>query len=100
MDRSNLQTRLEEILGSQYVYFQPNAKVQLHYPCFVYRLEPPSTLDANNAKYKIFKRYSLTFIHHDPDNPITYELVKEPMCKMDRSYIADNLYHEVYTIFN
>ena len=34
--RLNLQDKLEEVLGSKQVYFQPPESLKLKYPCIVY----------------------------------------------------------------
>lgn len=45
-------------------------------------------------------RYTVYEIDRNPDSEIP-ELIQEefPMCEMTRSYVADNLYHRVFTIY-
>ena len=67
--RIELQGKLEEILGSENVYFQPPENVKLKYPCFVYERSSIETRPADNFAYHGRVRYRLTVISYDPDLP-------------------------------
>lgn len=54
---------------------------------------------ADDIKYLKFKRYELTLIHADPDNTLVDTIENLPYCEFDRAYVADNLYHYVYTLY-
>ena len=96
--RLKLQENLEKILGNRNVYFQPPASVNLKYPCIIYDLAAIRSTYADNLPYAANKSYTLKLIHKDPDNTISEELAKLPMCKFDRTYVSDNLYHYVFSI--
>ena len=97
--RLELQTLLEEILGSSAVYFQPPSTVQMQYPCIVYHRIKIDTRSANNSKYIIKKKYSITVIDKNPDSVIPDKLAKLPMCIHDRQFISNNLNHDVFELF-
>ena len=97
--RLELQTVLEELLGSRNVYFQPPSSVQMKYPAIVYSLNPIKKLNANNAAYKLLKSYDLTVIDEDPDSEIPEKVLAFPYCSHDRNFISDNLNHYVFTLY-
>lgn len=91
--RTELQTFLEELLGSKNVYFQPPESFKLKYPCIIYKLASINSRKANNEKYKTEKCYMLTLIDKDPDSEFVDKLQSIRYCNYDRFYIADNLNH-------
>lgn len=97
--RQALQTMLEMLLGSDNVYFQPPPTIQLKYPAIVYSLSNMETVKADNDKYLMHKEYMLIYIHKNPDDTITETITKIPMCRFDRRYVSDNMYHDTYTLY-
>ena len=97
--RLDLQSRLESILGSRNVYFQPPASIQMSYPCFVYSLEEEGTMHSNNVAYLKRYKYAVTLI---TKNPLPAEKMAEieriPYSRFNRAFVSDNLNHFVYTI--
>ena len=98
-NRIDLQTLLEEILGSRNVYFQPPENTKLKYPCIIYKLSNLNSIKADNRDYLIHDKYEVTLIHRDPDNEIFRTIQALPKCSMDRSFVNDNLYHYAFTLF-
>lgn len=99
MDRRlELQYKLERLLGSKNVYFEPEPNFKMKYPCIRYKRARYDAQYADNRPYKLDSRYELTFIYRDPDNETVYRLAQLPMCSHDRHYTADNLSHDVYTL--
>lgn len=97
--RLALQAKLEEILGSRNVYFQPPASILMQYPCFVYSFMDYYTVHADNVKYLTQDRYSITLITKEASPEQTIEAIEAmPYVKFDRYYVADNLHHFSYTI--
>ena len=86
------------ILGSRYVYFQPPSK--MYYPCIRYDIKNIDSTHANNAVYKIDNSYDLTLIDTNIESEFVEKLMKLPKCKFDRFYVADGLYHWVFTIYH
>ena len=97
--RLELQELLVGILGSDHVYFQPPATVQMEYPCIVYRRDWELFNHADDIPYKRRKRYMVTVIDRDPDSVIPDKIGDLPLCVFDRFYTADNLNHDVYKLF-
>ncbi len=98
-NRTELQTLLENLLGSRNVYFQPPESIKLAYPCIVYKLDKADSTFANDKPYSNSKRYSVTLIDKNPDNVFVDKLLKLPMCSFDRTFSADNLNHYNFNIY-
>ena len=95
-----LQRTLVELLGSSNVYFQPPNKTMLKYPCFIYRREGTKTLKADDTNYLKTPRYTLTYITKNPDDVMIDKVLDSfEMIGHDRTFITDNLYHNVYTLY-
>ncbi|MBS6180570.1 MAG: hypothetical protein KH921_07255 [Erysipelotrichaceae bacterium] len=97
--RTDLQTILEQILGSRNVYFQPPESVKMKYPAIVYGLDNIENEYANGGVYLSHRRYSVTVIDKDPDSPIVGKVSALPLCRFNRHYEKDNLNHDVFTLF-
>lgn len=101
--RLDLQYKLEDILGSRNVYFQPPEYIKLKYPCVVYSLNNQVFDKANDKRYKKYKRYTLILITNDY-NDFVIETLKEKIldldyCTEERGYIKDNLYYYPFTLY-
>jgi hypothetical protein len=99
MGRLQLQSLLEELLGSENVYFQPPPNVSMRYPAIVYQRNLANTQFAGNHPYRYTKRYSVTVIDQDPDSPIPDKVASLPMCLFERHFTAGNLHHDVFNIY-
>lgn len=97
--RLKVQTLLENILGSDQVYFQPPSNVQMKYPCIVYERFSTRTSYADNEPYKYDKRYQVTVIDRDPDSPLPDMIAALPKSSFSRFFTADNLNHDVFNVF-
>ena len=98
-DRLDLQGLLEELLESRNVYYQPPESVKMQYPAIRYSKKNIQSAYANNSKYLMRDCYELIVISRKPDDPVIKRLLALPYCSYDRQYIADNLYHDVLTIY-
>lgn len=97
--RSELQTLLSEILGTNNVYFQPPTNIVLKYPCIVYKRDLSEIKFADNLPYSNMTRYQVTVIDENPDSAIPTKVAALPLCLFVRFYTADNLNHDVFNIF-
>lgn len=97
--RLDLQTQLEELLGTRNVYYQPPESMKLKYPCIVYHLADIDVRSANNQNYLTNRSYQLTLIDEDEDSEFVDKILNLPKCSFDRQYPSDGLNHYVYTIF-
>ena len=98
-DRLELHELLCQILGSRNVYFQPPESVSMKYPAIRYSRNRIESTSADNIIYKQDVSYTITVIDRDPDSEIVERLSKVPRIVYDRSYVADNLNHDVFTLY-
>lgn len=113
--RLDFNQALKDVLGSEHVYFSPPESVKLVYPCIIYERDPYKTENADNKIYYLYTKYTVTYIDRDPDagefkqneryedeeetNMIQKILFTFPLCSHDRSFVSDNLNHNVFTIY-
>lgn len=97
--RLELQAKLEELLGTSNVYYQSPASKNMSYPAIVYTKSRIETDKANNSTYTKRISYDITVIDKRPDNPVIDKLLELPYCSFDRHYTADNLNHDVLTLY-
>lgn len=98
--RIQLHEKLLALFGSNRVYFQPPPTIKMTYPAIVYNFAGIYEGPANDKKYITENRYTVTFIHKDPDINYSEEVYAVfPMCSFDRRFVNDNLYHDVYTLY-
>lgn len=98
-NREELQTLLEEVLGSRNVYFQPPSNIHMNYPAIVYSRNRIANDHANDDVYRQSLSYELTVIDANPDSEIVSNISLLPMCRHDRHFKSDNLNHDVFTIY-
>ena len=98
--RIELQSILENILGSDHVYFQPPESIKLKYPAIVYSLLRINTIKADNKKFLKLPHYRVQLISRDPDNKIIHDLLDLQYCSYagDR-FVVDNLYHDNFDLY-
>lgn len=97
--RLELHEILKGILGTSAVYFQPPESVRMTYPAIVYGLDNISTRSANDGIYLSKRRYSVTIIDKNPDTNLVDKMLTLPLCQYNRHYEADNLNHDVFTLY-
>ena len=97
--RYQLQTKLEEILGSSNVYFQPPSNRKIQYPCIIYQLDRMESRYADDLPYSRHKAYQVTWVGDDPDDDTPDKIGLLPMSSWVRFYTADNLNHHVYRVY-
>ena len=97
--RLELHALLVNTLGSRNVYFQPPESVKLNYPCIIYSRANDDAKYADNRLYLHKKKYQVKVIDKNPDSEIPDRVRQLPLCRFDRHYSADNLNHDVYTLY-
>lgn len=97
--RSDLQMELCKLLGTKNVYFQPPSTIQMKYPAIVYSLSSIENRHANNNVYAQRASYTATLITPNKDDEVIAKLSQRIMCRFDRQYVKDNLYHNVFTLY-
>ena len=98
-NRIELQTKLEELLGSRNVYYKPPETLKLKYPAIEYSKANIEDTYANNSVYSRKTKYTLVVIDTKPDNPVIDKLLDLPYSSFDRHYVSDNLNHDVITLY-
>ena len=98
--RLNLQTELEEILGSKQVYFQPPESVHLKYPAIIYKKSAGAAKHADNIPYNFRNRYKITIIDKDPDADWVNKMLKRfKYVYVEAEYASENLNHFQFTMY-
>lgn len=97
--RLELQTKLESILGSRNVYYQPPENIKIGYPAIIYSLGDIVTRTANDNKYAINKCYEITIVDGKPDNPAIEAILKLPFSRYVRHYVSNNLQHDLIELY-
>lgn len=90
---------VKDSCGQENVYYQPPTNLQMRYPCICYERSKIQNIAADGRVYLQHVFYQLTVIDQRPDSKITKALMQLPKCRFDRSFRADNLYHDVITIY-
>lgn len=85
--------------GDSHVYFNPLASVNMKYPAIRYKRKKIDKIYANNVVYKFKTCYEVIVIDSDPDSDLVEKVLLLPHCEHDRSYVSDNLHHDVFTLF-
>lgn len=97
--RAKLSKQLHDILGSDNVYYDPPESIKMKYPAIVYTRSKIDTREADNLKYLTHDRYTVTFIRKSPDTDTVDKFFDLRYVDHDRTYKADNLYHDVFTVY-
>ena len=97
--RLDLQSKLEELLDSNEVYYKPPKNTMMSYPAIRYSLKDIVLKRADDSSYTKRNRYEVIVIDKKPDNLVISKLLDLPYCSYDRQYIADNLYHDVLILY-
>lgn len=97
--RKELQAILENLLGSRNVYYQPPENFKMKYDCIVYKKNPIVNRHADNIVYAQRQPWQITHISSNPICPAVQLISELPTCRPEQSYIADNLYHNVFSIY-
>ena len=97
--RLELQSILEEMLGTRNVYYQPPEDLQMKYPAIRYNKVDDSSQYGDNIKYLNRNCYDITVIDNIPDNEVINKILKMPYSSFDRHYTANNLNHDVIRLY-
>jgi hypothetical protein len=95
--RLELQALLEDI--APHVYHQAPPSTGMQYPCIIYERDNADTKFAGNRPYSFRQRYQVTIIDRNPDSDILEKIARLPLCLYDRHFVANNLNHDVFSLF-
>ena len=99
VNRIDLQTTLQDILGSKNVYYDPPESLKISYPAIIYSKSGLTNKKADDTNYRTNTTYEITVIDKRPDNPVIKKLLELPYCSYDRHFVSDNLHHDTLTIY-
>ena len=97
--RLNLHEELCKVLGSRNVYFQPPESLKLNFPCIIYERVGADQLKADDTNYITKRRYTVTVIDKDPDSIIPEKVGALQYASYDRTFVSNNMNHDVYKIY-
>lgn len=97
--RLDLQNELENLLESKNVYYQPPESIKMEYPAIKFKKTKIDKKSADNSAYKLTNCYELIVISKRPDHPVIEKILQLPMCSQSTHYVADNLNHDVFTLY-
>lgn len=97
--RLELQSILEEMLGTRNVYYQPAENLQMKYPAIRYQKADDIAYHGDNIKYLNRNCYDITVIDNIPDNEVINKILKMPYSSFDRHYTTNNLNHDVIKLY-
>lgn len=97
--RLELQAKLEDLLGTKHVYFQPPENLKMEYPAIRYSLSKIESNYADDLKYSMFDRYEVIVIDRRPDNNTVRKILELPYSSFDRHYVSDNLNHDSIILY-
>ena len=98
--RLKLHEELCELLGSRYVYFNPDTNVQMKFPCIIYSTSIGRSLNADNTNYLFTDSYDVIVVDEDPDSQIPDKILKHfQMIRRGMPYKADGLNHSPFVLY-
>lgn len=71
----------------------------MNYPCIIYSRSDIDNLPADNIPYLLNHSYQVIVVDADPDSEIVDRVATFPQSRYNRHYVADNLNHDVFTIY-
>lgn len=100
MSRNDVQKLLEEILGSNRVYFQEPPNTGMQYPCIVYDFVRPFVRHANNKPYIVTGYWQIHHMYKSIKNDLKEKMIfATPYIAFDRRMKKDGVYNDYYTLY-
>lgn len=95
-----LRSIVKQRCGEENVYYQPPTGLKMRYPCICYERSRIGNEHADGRVYRQTAEYTVTVIDTKPDSLMTANVSVLERCAYVRRFISDNLYHDVFTIWN
>ena len=86
--------------GDRHTYLNPPPSVRMRYPAIKYSLNSIDQTFASGGLYQAKPSYQVILIDPEIDTKYLKPMLQIPYCRFNRFYIADNLNHWVFTIYN
>lgn len=94
-NRLTLQTKLENVLGSRNVYYNPPESQKMNFPCIVYNLTNIQPIHADNQTYLDYTTYKIIYVSKQVDSPTVRDLLNIPMTRFSTKYVKNGFWHTV-----
>ena len=91
---------ITELDGDRHTYFNPPMDLKIKYPALIYSRKKIDNVYANNTAYIRRMPYEVIVVDYDPDNEYVSKMLDLPYCEHDRHYTANNLHHDVFTLYH
>lgn len=95
-----LRAIVKQRCGEEHVYYQPPTGLMMKYPCICYERSSIGNDHADGVVYHQTVSYTITVIDTKPDSEMAAAVSGLEKCTFSRNFISDNLYHDVFTIWN
>lgn len=95
----DLRSDLVELHENDNVYYQPPESLKMQYSAIRFSRKNIDVKYANNTAHIMRNCYEVIVIDKKPNNPVIEKLLAMPYCSYDRHYVADNLHHDVLTLY-
>lgn len=97
--RAEMQSMLEDVLGSSNVYFQAPPNTGMSYPCIVFRFVRFNIQRADNKPYVVSGHWEVHHMYKNPKNDLKEKFIFEvPFCTWDKRLVAKDVYNDYYKI--
>ena len=90
---------MKEPDGDTHVYYNSTENVRMKYPAIRYSRAKIDNKHADDSVYMQKRSYTVIVIDYDADSSIVEKVSKLPQCVHNRFYKANNLNHDVFTIY-
>ena len=98
--RQTLQDKLEKILGTGAVYFQPPESKTLTYPCIVFELNDTDVTSADNRRFITYDRYHIKHLYKSINNCLKNTILDSfDYISHDNQMKVDGLYNDDFTLY-
>lgn len=92
-------SEFSNILGSGNVYYEPPESIKLKYPCIIFKRETSNGEHADNLRYTITTKYSITLVDTESDSSYISAILSLPFTEHTNHYVSDGLHHDIFTIY-
>lgn len=97
--RLDFHQKLESVLGSKNLYFQPPMNLVMQYPCIRYTYAKDASAQADNKNYIRHREYQVVYISRSASLDMVDKLLELPMSSVARTWTVDGLHHTAIDIY-
>lgn len=98
--RDDVQSLLEEVLGSNHVYFQAPPNTGMTYPCIVYQYIRTMAKNADNTPYIVTGYWEIHHMYKSIKNDLKEKMIYAcPYMAHNNRIVKDGVYNDYYTLY-